>query len=334
MTHSNHYTLNVRSPHAGLGSFLLAALIVALVAVGCGDSESRQDRPLRVVATTGMIADAATNIFGDSVEVLGLMGPGVDPHLYKASRGDLTALDEADIILYNGLHLEGKMGDVLEKLRSRKPVIAVAELVDETHLMTPADYEGAFDPHIWFDVALWADAVERLADTVRTLGEEGRIILPDDIKSRSAEYVGLLRSLDQRVRLQISSIDSARRVLVTAHDAFGYFGRAYRVEVRGLQGISTVSEFGLADRNAVIAMVVERRIPAIFVESSVPRRTVDAIVEGVSQKGGSLVVGGELFSDAMGEAGTPEGTYIGMVEHNVRTIVDALGGSSTTQEEE
>lgn len=300
---------------------LLLVVLTGLLGVGCSEEEEGEGegRPV-LVATTGMIADAARNLLGENVEVVGLMGPGVDPHLYKASRGDLDALTRADVVVYNGLHLEGKMGDVMEKLARKKPVIAVGDRIDPGSLRRPPEFEGAYDPHIWFDVNLWRRGVANLADTLAIIFPE----LSDTIDARASAYLALLDSLDLEVRREIQTIPEERRVLVTAHDAFGYFGDAYGIEVKGLQGISTMSEFGLADRNAMVSMIVDRKIPAVFVESSVPRRNIDALVEGVRGRGHEVRIGGELFSDAMGEEGTPEGTYLGMVRSNVRTIVEGL----------
>ncbi len=302
---------------------LLALLLLGPFIIGCGESGGEgaddQGRPV-VVATTGMIADAARNLLGENVEVIGLMGPGVDPHLYKASRGDLDALTRADVVIYNGLHLEGKMGDVMEKLARKKPVIAIADRIEAARLRRPPEFEGAWDPHIWFDVSIWRIGVANLADTLAVLFPD----LADTIRGRASGYLAALDSLDGEVRRAIAEIPEERRVLVTAHDAFGYFGDAYGIDVQGLQGISTVSEFGLADRNAMVSMIVERKVPAVFVESSVPRRNIEALVEGVQGRGHEVRIGGELFSDAMGEEGTPEGTYVGMVRANVRTIVEGL----------
>ncbi len=295
-----------------------------LLLTGCGAEGENGDRgegeKVVIVTTTGMLADAAENIAGDRAEVIGLMGPGVDPHLYKASQNDLKLLTDADIILYNGLHLEGKMADVLGKLAARKPVIAIGELLDTSSLRRPPEFEGAFDPHIWFDVALWRSGIARLVDTLAVIDEANAGVY----RQRGGAYLARLDSLDRWVREHIASIPEAFRLLVTAHDAFGYFGRAYGMEVHGLQGISTVSEFGLADRTAMVDLIVGRKVKAVFVESSVPRRNIEALVEGVTSKGHDVKIGGELFSDAMGPDGTPEGTYIGMVTANVNTIVEAL----------
>lgn len=281
---------------------------------------STGEKQLEIVATTGMIADVAQNIVGDKMDVVGLMGPGVDPHLYRASQNDLTLLNNADLILYNGLHLEGKMAEVLERLGARKPVAAVAENIASSSLLTPPEFEGNHDPHIWFDVQLWKNAVQEAARAIIALDSANA----DFYQQNTQQYLAQLDSLDAWIRAEIGSLPEESRVLITAHDAFGYFGNAYGMEVRGLQGISTVSEFGVADINALVSMIASRKVKAVFVESSVPKRNIEALVEGVKAKGHEVKIGGELFSDAMGEKGTPEGTYIGMVSWNVRTIVEAL----------
>ena len=271
----------------------------------------------------GMITDAATRIGGERVQVTGLMGPGVDPHLYRATAGDVRSLAAARLVLYGGLHLEAAMGDVLEEMGGRTRTVAVAERISPDRLLAASpDYPGQFDPHVWFDVGLWSEAVRAVADALVELdpgGEEG-------YRARAAAYLQELDELDAWVRAQIADIPPERRILVTAHDAFHYFGRAYGVEVRGLQGISTVVEPGAAEVQALARFLVERQVPAIFVESSVPRRTLEAVTAAVRAQGGAVEIGGELFSDAMGPAGTPEGSYVGMVRHNVQTLVDALAG--------
>ena len=302
-------------------SILLALPLVLFLMMGCGkEGDVQENKKLKIVATTGMIADGARNIVGDHAEVIGLMGPGIDPHLYKATQNDLKLLSDADIILYNGLHLEGKMAEVLEKLSARKPVIAVGDAIDPSVLRSPPEFEGAYDPHIWFDVSLWRKAMAGLVDTLAGLDNANA----ESYRTEGESYVVKLDSLDHWVREQIASLPESSRLLVTAHDAFGYFGRAYKIDVRGLQGISTVSEFGLADRNSMVDLIVQRKAKAVFVESSVPRRNIEALIEGVKAKGHEVRIGGELFSDAMGAEGTPEGTYIGMVRANVNTIVEGL----------
>jgi len=298
---------------------IVVAVVMAVAGCGGGTGDGHKEKPV-IVVTTGMIEDAVRNVVGDHATVSALMGPGVDPHLYKASQNDMTALSGADVVFYNGLHLEGKMVDVLEKLARQKPVFAVSEGVDQSKLRKPAEFKGNFDPHIWFDVKLWSGAAQEVARRMKAFDPAHTA----DYERNAAEYVRRLDSLDGWVRAQIATIPKDRRVLVTAHDAFGYFGRAYDIEVRGLQGISTVSEYGLADVQSLVDMISERKIRAVFIESSVPRRSIEAVVAGVQARGHDVSIGGQLYSDAMGKKGTPDGTYIGMVSANVNTIVNAL----------
>lgn len=282
-------------------------------------AEQTQDK-LRVLATTGMIADMAKRIVGDSAEVASIMGPGVDPHLYKATQGDLAKLKTADIVLYNGLHLEGKIGEILEKLGRSKTVVAVSEGLSHDSLLQDSVFQGNFDPHIWFDVSLWKQCIPIVLEA---------LIAKDSIHhkyyTQNANKFGTqLDSLDLWVKSQIETIPLDQRTLITAHDAFSYFGRAYGIEVRGLQGISTLSEFGLRGRINLVDFISEKGIKAVFVESSVSEKNILSIIEGCQFKGHDVKIGGNLYSDAMGANETPEGTYIGMVTHNVTTIANAL----------
>lgn len=290
---------------------------------GCaGDAgpSAAADRPLRVVTTTGMIADSTARIAGELADVRALMGPGVDPHLYKASQGDVRLLSRADLILYNGLHLEGKMGDILVKMARSRPVVAVSETIPEDQLREPPEFAGQYDPHVWFDVRLWSETLGPIVDALVELDPAHA----GAFRERAEGYRSELLALDAWVASRVAEVPEARRVLVTAHDAFGYFGRRYSIRVVGLQGISTLAEAGLQDVERVVDLVVRNRIKAIFVESSVPRRSIEAVQVACRERGHEVAIGGQLFSDAMGPAGTPEGTYPGMVRHNVDTIVDAL----------
>ena len=310
---------------APLLTLVLLVLLVLLSACGDGEPGSAgapTDGPLSVVATTGMIADTAARVAGDTAVVVGLMGPGVDPHLYKAGEADVRKLTGADLVLYNGLYLEGKMGDVLVKMARHKPVVAVSEAVPETDLREPPELQGHYDPHLWFDVSLWAQTLGPIADALIEIAPEHEATIRANAEKARAE----LAALDTWAQAQIDTLPAERRILITAHDAFGYFGRRYGLEVIGIQGISTLAEAGLQDVERVVDLIVERRVPALFVESSVPRRTVEAVQAACASRGHEVVIGGELFSDAMGAAGTPEGTYEGMVRHNVQTIVDGLSG--------
>lgn len=295
--------------------------LVLVLLFGCQAPDSQTDSgKLRIVCTTGMIGDALQIIGGEQAEVTTLMGPGVDPHLYKATQGDLRALSAADLIFYNGLHLEGKMGEILEKVGRLKPAIALGEGLSETQLINSTDYPDAFDPHIWFDVARWSEAIAYAAAALTQIDTLNAALY----QQRTERYRNELDHLDRYVAAQIATVPAAQRVLITAHDAFTYFGEAYGIEVRGLQGISTVSEYGLRDISELVEFIVSRRIKAVFVESSVPRKSLEAVVEGCARRGHQVQIGGTLYSDAMGEAGTPEGTYVGMVRANVETIVGAL----------
>ncbi len=297
-------------------------LSLVLFSFSCGRPGERTETDARpyVVATTGMIADLIRNIGGDSVRVKALMGPGVDPHLYKATQGDLKDLQRAEVIFYNGLHLEGKMGEVFEKLERIKTVVPVAQSVDSSLLLADPVYQGAKDPHIWFDVSLWVSTIPAVVSTLIEIDPESRIYF----EKNAADFRKALLELHQWVADEIQKIPKDQRIMITAHDAFNYFGEAYGIEVRGLQGISTLSEFGLKDRVDLVNFIVEKKIKAVFVETSVSEKNINSIVEGCRRKGHEVVIGGNLYSDAMGEAETPEGTYIGMVRHNVNTIVSSL----------
>lgn len=301
---------------------LIIILFAFLLLISCqeGKQQTESDKQIKIVCTTSMLGDLVQNLIGTQAEVISLMGPGVDPHLYKASQGDLKKLSEADIIIYNGLHLEGKMGEIFKKLSNRKTILVAADAIDQDLLINSSDFQGAYDPHIWFDLQLWKKVATHLA---QELSEE-KAFKADSIQYRLERYAFKLDSLDQWVKEQILQIDSSKRVLITAHDAFGYFGKAYQIEVKGLQGISTVSEYGLKDVSDLVNFISERGIRSVFVESSVSDRALKAVVEGCKAKGHAVQIGGTLYSDAMGETGSKEGNYLGMVQHNVKTIVEGL----------
>ncbi|AZV62232.1 zinc ABC transporter substrate-binding protein [Peribacillus frigoritolerans] len=297
---------------------VLAAL---LVLTGCGNDTAESDNgngKLDVVTTTGMIGDLVENIGGKHVEVTSLMGPGVDPHLYKATQGDVKTLDSADMIFYNGLHLEGKMTDIFEMMSKDKPTIAVTEDFKENQLRKVGATEH--DPHVWFDVKLWIVAAEAVKKELIAKDPDHEA----EYRENYEEYVLQLEELDKYVHEEINKVPEDQRVLVTAHDAFGYYGQSYGLDVRGLQGINTLSEYGSKDVTDMRNYLVENKIKAIFIESSVPRKAIEAVIQGAGNQGHKVEIGGELFSDAMGERGTEEGTYIGMVRHNTDTIVRAL----------
>jgi manganese/zinc/iron transport system substrate-binding protein len=305
--------------------YLMFILVVGSLLSACDQAPGQSagdlsTRKVRIVTTTSMITDLAQVVGGERVEAKGLMGPGVDPHLYKASAGDVNRLQEADVIFYNGLHLEAAMSEVLEQMHGRIKTVAVTDTIDKAGLLAPPEFKGAYDPHVWFDVTMWMKAVERTRDTLAEVDSANASVY----RANADKYLKELADLHDYVKSQAGKVPEQQRVIVTAHDAFNYFGRAYGFDVRGLQGISTATEAGAADVQNLAQFIAERKIPAIFVESSVPPRSIEALQAAVKAKGHNVNIGGQLFSDALGSAGTPEGTYIGMVRHNIDTIVAAL----------
>jgi len=315
-------------------NLLPSVMIVGLLAclTGCDGATSSASQstgpsayPYPVAATVGMITDIVRNVAGDKAEVQGIIGEGVDPHLYKPTRTDVVKLNGADIVFYNGLMLEGKMGDVLVRVAGRgKPVHAVTQTILEQGDYVMTDEAQHYDPHVWMDVAGWMRAVAVVADALAAFDPANA----DVYRSNADAYLAQLEKLDAYAERVIGSIPENQRVLVTAHDAFNYLGRAYGLDVRGIQGLSTESEAGLQDIERLVQFLADRDIPAVFVETSVADKNVRALVEGAKAKGHNVKIGGELFSDAMGPAGTYEGTYIGMIDHNVTTIARALGGDA------
>jgi len=305
-------------------------LLWLAVTSGCSSSSDEQNDSMsaggtkpQIVTTTGMVRDMVQTLVGSDAEVTAIMGPGVDPHLYQPSRGDSIKLLEADIVIYNGLHLEGRLGEVLEaRAEANNATIAVAETLDDSELID-AD-AGLHDPHIWMNVALWKDAAINVASALADRMPEHA----ESIFERAANLEQELDQLDQWGEATIASIPESQRVLVTAHDAFQYFGQRYGVEVHGVQGVSTISDAAISDVNRLVDLIVERKVPAVFFESSVSPRQVKAIVEGAQQRGLDVSSDSTLLSDSMGADGTPEGTYIGMMRHNFGTIATALGGQA------
>jgi len=290
---------------------------------GCGgptETPGQAGGRLWVACTTGMVADLARNLGGDRVEVDCLMGPGVDPHYYKASQGDLERLSRAGLVLYNGLFLEGKMEEIFAKMAREKRVVPVAGQLPPDRLRRPPEFDGHFDPHVWFDVSLWRQTIPTVVAALGAADPEGAA----EYQRRGAAYAARLDTLHHWVQDQITAIPPDQRMLVTAHDAFGYFGRAYGVEVVGLQGISTVAEYGVNDVIRMVDLIMGRRLKAIFVESSVPQRSINAVREGCRGRGHEVQIGGTLYSDAMGEPSSGADTYEGMVRANVHTIAAAL----------
>ena len=293
-----------------------------------GNSESAAadgiDGTIDIVATTGMIGDIVSNVAGDRGSVFVLMDDEVDPHLFRPTRSDVARMQQADIIFYNGLNLEGQMADTLVQLARSRPVFAVTELVDNTAVLEDEEDDTYFDPHLWMDVSLWMRAVEQVVTAMNDFDPAGA----DDYRSNADEYLSELEELDAYAQEVIASIPAERRFLVTAHDAFQYLGQAYGIEVIGVQGISTESEAGLEDINGLVDFILQNQITAVFSETTVADRALTAVLEGAADQGHEVTIGGELFSDAMGPAGTYEGTYIGMIDHNATTIAEALGGSA------
>ncbi|CAG5077048.1 Mn2+/Zn2+ ABC transporter substrate-binding protein [Thermobacillus xylanilyticus] len=314
-------------------AFALLAAMLMLAACGsgagggaeggagsAGADGSGADGAIRVVTTIAQIAEPISVIGGGRVQVTSLMGPGVDPHLYQASQSDIRKLGSADIIFCNGLHLEANMLRAFEEIGKSRPVLAVGEAIAEDRLLT--DETGAVDPHVWFDIDLWKEALGAAVEELKKLS-------PDDaefFEANKRDYFAKMDELKEEAVRKMASVPEKRRVLVTAHDAFGYFGRMLGLEVVGLQGLSTEDEIGLSDIERTIGLLVERRVPAVFVESSINPKSIEAVIEGAKERGLNVRLGGELFSDAMGGAGTEEGTYLGMFRHNVDTIYEALTG--------
>ncbi|EQB38427.1 hypothetical protein M948_07545 [Virgibacillus sp. CM-4] len=306
-----------------IGFFMITTLFIIGVA-GCSSGseeiQGSEDKPVEIVTTTAQIGDITKNIGGELVEVNSLMGPGVDPHLYKAVQGDIQNMTSADIIFYNGLHLEGQMGEIFEEMKKEKPTIPVAERIPEDTLLADPDSPDVSDPHVWFDINLWKYAAEAVRDGLIELDPSNE----ETYVKNTEAYLEELDKLNEYAMDRFEEIPEESRVLVTAHDAFNYFGEAYGFEVLGLQGLSTESDYGVNDIQRIIDVLVERNIKGVFVESSVSERSINAVVEGAKEEGHDVSIGGELYSDAMGEEGTEEGTYIGMFRHNVETIVESL----------
>ena len=310
--------------------FALAAAASLSSLTACTSSETPNGveaaaSKIAIVATTGMITDMAAAVAGDRAEVQGLLGAGIDPHLYKPTRSDIAILNSADVVFYNGLLLEGKMTDALIRVATAgKKVYPVTELLDKSSLLEPEAFAGHYDPHVWMDPKTWSEAVPVVRDSLSRFEPQGA----NAYHASAAEYQATLLKLDAYAERVLSTVPQASRVLVTAHDAFNYFGRRYGYEVVGIQGISTESEAGVKDLERIVDILVDRNIRAVFVETTVSDRNVTALLEGANARGHEVRIGGKLFSDAMGPPNTYEGTYVGMIDHNVTTIARALGGSA------
>lgn len=295
-------------------------LVCLIIASACKNSNKPTNGKLNVVTTTTMITDLVYNIGGDSINVQGLMGSGVDPHLYKASEGDVSKLTSADIVFYSGLHLEGKLVDVFEKMNRTNTTIALAEVLDKNKLIGSEYFASNYDPHIWFNIRYWKQLTKYLTQELSTLDPKNGAFF----EKNKVEYLKKLEALETEIKNTIASLPQEKRILITAHDAFNYFGEEYGFEVVGLQGLSTATEAGVQDVQNLAKLIIDKKVKAIFVESSVPKRTIEALQQAVLAQGFQVEIGGTLYSDALGSAGTKEGTYIGMFEYNVNTIVNAL----------
>lgn len=295
-------------------------LILLLLLTFSSIALAQTNKPIRVVTTIGQLTDTVNNIGAKTVDVKGLMGAGVDPHLYKATEGDLRKISDAQIIIYNGLLLEAKLEPILEKMARNKKTVAAGEAAPIEKRLDSVDYPGHFDPHIWFDVTLWMEVAKKISAELSAFNPGDKSLYDEN----TARYLAELEKLHAYVYSRANELPKGQRVLITAHDAFRYFGKAYGFEVIGLQGISTQAEAGTKDVIALADFIAERKIKAIFIESSVPERNIKAVQEAVKSRGWDVAIGGELFSDAMGDEGTFEGTYIGMITHNIDTIVNAL----------
>lgn len=298
--------------------------IIVLLAIICLFScknETETNGKLKVVTTTTMITDLVKNIGGDYIEVDGLMGSGVDPHLYKASEGDVTKLVNANIIFYNGLHLEGKLVEVFEKMgNTNKTQVALGETLDKSQLIGSDYFASNYDPHVWFNIQFFKQFAKHVTTTLSEKDPKNATKYSEN----ESQYLEKLTALEKEISSIIKTLPKEKRILVTAHDAFNYFGKNYDFNVVGLQGLSTATEAGVKDVQKLTSFIIENKIKAIFVESSVPKRTIEALVAAVKAKDHNVEIGGTLYSDALGNAGTIEGTYIGMFKYNVNTIVNAL----------
>lgn len=297
-------------------------LFIVIVATGCNQEQSGsavKGEKIVVVTTIAQIGEPLSVIGGDRVEVESLMGPSVDPHLYNPTQSDISKVDSADIIFYNGLNLEANMVEVFDSIGKSKPVLAIGETISEDSLLE--DEDGAVDPHIWFDIDLWQEALDAAVEELKEYSPENA----DYFEENKQSYFKELAELKEDAK-KLTEIPENQRILVTAHDAFGYFGRMHEMEVIGLQGLSTEDEIGVSDINDTIAIIKKYQVPAIFIESTINESSINAVIEGAKSDGVPVELGGELFSDAMGEAGTAEGTYLGMYHHNVETIYEALTG--------
>lgn len=294
---------------------------MSIFVFSCSPKEKTKNDKLKIVTTTTMLTDLVKSIGGENVEVQGLMGAGVDPHLYKASEGDVQKLYNADIIIYSGLHLEGKLSEVLEKMEHQnKKIIVAADALPQNSLISSSNFASNYDPHIWFDTHNWIKITQYINDRLVSFYPKNKVIFQKNTKN----YIIKLNELNANITEKINQLPKEKRILVTAHDAFNYFGKQHEFQVVGLQGLSTATEAGVKDVQKLANFIIKNNVKAIFVESSVPKRTIEALQASVKAKNHEVKIGGTLYSDALGSAGTPEGNYIGMYTYNVNTMVNAL----------
>lgn len=300
---------------------VVSLLVVVFLSISCNENAQQGSTKLNVVTTTSILTDLVRHIGGDAIDVAGLMGAGVDPHLYKASEGDVSRLSKADIIFYNGLHLEGKLVDVLENMKKQhKKTVALGDVLNKDELISSKLFASNYDPHVWFDIGFFKQFADKVTEVLAEANPENRELFSENNKRYQKE----LETLEIEIRDTIASLPEHQRILVTAHDAFNYFGKKYGFQVVGLQGISTATEAGVQDVRRLIDFIIEHKVKAIFIETSVPRKTIEALQAAVLSRKHQVEIGGSLYSDALGTPGTPEGTYTGMFRYNVKTIVNAL----------
>lgn len=303
---------------------VLLFALVGLTLVGCRleEEESVKEKkgPLHIVCTTGIIEDCLTHIAGDSAEVSSIMGPGTDPHIYKPTPGDIEMMDEADVIVSNGLHLEGKMADMLEKYSQEKPVLVLADGLEDEDIIKSADFQDAQDPHIWFDTDTWMKGMKYLAVELGKLDSNAANYYMDNW----SDYNDEIQDLNAWVNAELGQINGESKILVTSHDAFSYFGRKYEMEVKGIQGISTLSEVGLKEVSDMVDFMIDHKIRSLFTETSTSDKTAQSIVDGCKAKNFKVDINGPLYADALGEPDSDAGTYIGMIKANVTAIVEGL----------
>lgn len=296
-------------------------LCFAIILTSCNTKPKKENDKLNVVTTTTMITDLVKNIGGDKIKLQGLMGSGIDPHLYRASEGDVSKLFNADVIIYNGLHLEGKLEDVFEKMKHQnKKTIVIADAIGKNNLIGSENFASNYDPHIWFNIDYWSDVIRFVSNKLIELDSKNA----EFYKKNTTDYLKKIAHLNTEISKKVSELPVKKRILVTAHDAFNYFGQQHQFNVVGLQGLSTATEAGVKDVQRLTKFIIDNDIKAIFVESSVPKRTIEALQQAVKAQGKEVNIGGTLYSDALGNPNTEEGTYIGMYKHNVNTIVNAL----------